>query len=41
MKGTGMYGSGQGLSYAGFEVVECRSELGRFELAVPRPDIAP
>lgn len=37
--GTGMYGPGQTLGYAGFEVVECQTELGRFELAVPRPDV--
>ena len=37
--GTGMYGPGQALGYAGFEVVECKTALGRFELAVPRPDV--
>lgn len=37
--GTGMHGPGRALGNAGFEVVECQTELGRFELAVPRPDI--
>jgi hypothetical protein len=37
--GTGMYGPGQALGYAGFEVLQCQTELGRFELAVPRPDV--
>jgi hypothetical protein len=37
--GTGMYGPGQALGYAGFDVVQCQTELGRFELAVPRPDV--
>jgi hypothetical protein len=37
--GTGMHGPGQVFGYAGFDVVVCETELGRFELAVPRPDI--
>lgn len=37
--GTGVHGPGQVFGHAGFDVVECRTELGRFELAVPRPDV--
>ena len=37
--GTGMYGPGRAFGYAGSEVVACQTELGRFELAVPRPDV--
>jgi hypothetical protein len=38
--GTGMYAEGHVYAHAGFEVVECQTELGWFELAVPRPDVA-
>lgn len=37
--GSGVHGPGQVFGYTGFEVVVCQTELGRFELAVPRPDI--
>lgn len=37
--GTGIYAQGRVYAHAGFEVVECQTELGKFELAVPRPDV--
>jgi hypothetical protein len=37
--GTEMYGPHQVLGYARFDVVERQTELARFELAVPRPDV--
>jgi hypothetical protein len=39
IKATGVYAEGRRLSYAGFEIIVCRTEDGVIELAVPRPDI--
>jgi hypothetical protein len=36
----GIYAKGQVFDFAGFEVVECQTELGKFELAVPPPDVS-
>lgn len=38
--GTGVYAKGQVFDFAGFEVVECQTQRGAFELAVPRPDVS-
>jgi hypothetical protein len=39
VKAAGIFAEGQPFSYAGFEVITCRTDRGVVEFAVPRPDV--
>lgn len=39
VKSAGLFAEGQPFSYAGFEIISCRTEYGDVEFAVPRPDV--